>query len=158
MIAVRALRQEDLDAVSRLIRLDLQSSNYPYAARSALEALVGGADPDTSGLIAERGGDVAGVIVHGLIAGSVGAARLQWVVTDPSARHTGVARQLVVASLDALRQRGARVTFVELPGDPSLDPVKRLLTACGFAIETRVRDFYRDGVDLAVYRRDLRTG
>ena len=95
-------------------------------------------------------------MIHGTVAGAEGAGRLQLVVTAAAFRRAGIATQLVEAAVADLRDAGVRFTMVEIPDDPLLAPAISLLERCRFRIDARVPDFYRDGVDLAVFRRDTR--
>jgi ribosomal protein S18 acetylase RimI-like enzyme len=102
------------------------------------------------------GDEIAGVIVFGIFGGTSGAGRLHFVVVESGARRAGVARALVEAALDALRTDGARFVLAELPDDPhALPDARTFLLALGFVQESRVEDFYRDGVALSFLRREL---
>jgi ribosomal protein S18 acetylase RimI-like enzyme len=98
---------------------------------------------------------VVGVVVFGAIAGSLGAGRVQLIVVSRSSRRSGIASALIERALDVLAAERMRAAFVELPDDPALSAATRLLVRCGFRIEARVADHFRDGIDLAVLRRDL---
>jgi ribosomal protein S18 acetylase RimI-like enzyme len=152
---VRPFDQADVPAIRRLAEPELGRSAYRSGPAAAIDALVTGSDPDTHGLVAIRGHSIVAFVIHGSIAGAEGAGRLQLVVTDNPFRRMGIARRLVEVAVDRLRGRGARFVIVELPDDPALAPATALLHRCGFLVDARVRDFYRDGVDLAVFRLEL---
>ena len=155
-LVIREFDQTVAADVQAFVAPEIAGSRYPSGPRASLDALIGKTDPDCRAHVALRGDTVAGVVIHGAIAGTLGAGRLQLIVTAPRFRRTGVARALVGASLEALRSLRARAAFVEMPDDPVLAPSTALHQPCGFHYEARVPDFYRDGVDLIVLRRDLR--
>ena len=155
MTSIRALRPGDSDEVRRIVAPEIDRSRYPGAARAALDAALVGATDESRACVAIREGTLMGVIVHGTLAGADGAGRLQLLVTAARARRTGVGRALVQAAFDDLRALGARFVFVEMPDDESLVPARRLLEQSGFRAESRVRDFFRDGVDLVIHHLDL---
>jgi hypothetical protein len=69
-----------------------------------------------------------------------------------------MATALIDAALDDLRRTAARFVIVEIPDDTKLAPAMALFAQTGFHVDARVRDFFRDGVDLAVLRRELGGG
>jgi ribosomal protein S18 acetylase RimI-like enzyme len=102
------------------------------------------------------GDDMDGVIVYGIFGGTSGAGRLHFVVVESRARRGGVARSLVDAAIESLTAWRARFVLAELPDDArELTGSRSFLEALGFAEESRVDDFYRDGIALAFMRREL---
>ena len=155
-VTVRALLPDDTAAVGAIALPEIERSSYPWGFRSAVDAVVAGSDPDSRALVAvEDLRVVVGFTVFGAIAGSVGTGRVQLVVTQPDARRRGIASMLIDAAVAELAAEGMRVVFVELPDDPDLHAVKRLLIRCRFGIDSRVTDYFRDGGDLVILRRDL---
>ncbi len=152
---IRTLRAGDAAEVRALVLPELERSRYPGAPRAALDAVLDGTDPDSRALVAVREQRLIGVVIHGTIAGSLGAGRLQLIVIAPASRRAGVAIALIDAAAGDLRHAGARFVTVEMPDDIELAPAMALLARTGFHIEASVRDFFRDGVDLAVFRREL---
>ena len=60
------------------------------------------------------------------------------------------------AAIASLEDRDARFMLAELPDDPrELGGSRDFLEALGFHEESRVDDFYRDGIALAFMRREL---
>jgi len=71
---------------------------------------------------------------------------------QPRAAHVGVDEQYAVADLASRRMR---VIFAEMPADPYLVRYRALLISHGFFEETRIEDYYRDGISQIVSRLDL---
>jgi len=155
---IREFRDADGSSVLVLANPEIERSRYRGALRATVDALIAHKDPDSRALIATLDRQLAGVVIFGHTAGADGAGRLQLVVTHPGSRRAGIASALVEASVEVLRRNGARFAAVEMPDDPELAQVMALLARCGFSVDARVRDFYRDGVDLALFRRSLIEG
>ncbi len=157
-VTIREFRDTDRSSVLALVDQEIRRSAYPATLRGAIDAVLAHRDPDSQALVIFRAEELVGIIIFGTVAGAEGAGRLQLVVTDPGSRRTGIASALVEAAVEVLRRSGARLVAVELPDDPELAPAAGLLERCGFAVDARVRDFHRDGVDLVVFRRTLIAG
>jgi hypothetical protein len=54
-----------------------------------------------------------------------------------------------------LSQAGCRLIFAEIPGDAAVVRYRALLLAYGFTEETRIDDYYRDGVPQIISRFEL---
>ncbi len=152
---IRALRGADADAVGDFASAALGRSRWEASARAALDRAVSGADPECRASAAFESDAMVGVVVFGAIAGSVSAGRVQLVVVHPAHRRRGIATALVETALESLAADGSRVAFVEISADPIFAAGKHLLVRCGFQVEATVADYYRDGVHLAILRRDL---
>ena len=152
---IRMYRRDDADVIRDLAAPDLERSNYRSGPRAAIDGLAEGSDGESRALVAVREDAVIAFVIHGIVAGAEGAGRLQLVVTAAPFRRAGIARQLVERAVEDLRESGVRFTMVEVPDDPMLVPAIALLEQCGFRVDARIRDFYRDGVDLVVFRRDI---
>ncbi|MEP7345232.1 MAG: GNAT family N-acetyltransferase [Gemmatimonadaceae bacterium] len=100
-------------------------------------------------------GAVTGMVLFGIVPGTLGAGRVRGVAVAPLARRRGVGRALLTAAVQALEERGARFALVELPDEPAMRFLAALLEACGFAEESRAADLVRDGVAMRYMRRDL---
>ena len=118
--------------------------------------------PWTAGDIAALGGAAlaeaeAGMI---LVRTAAGEAEVLTVAVVPEARGRGLGRRLVEAGLDAARQAGADLIFLEVAEDNA--PARRLYAACGFSETGRRPGYYhRPGepaVDALVMSRALNTG
>ena len=129
---------------------------YAEAPRYALmRALTAQAPAESTGLVTEIDGRVVGVAVYGLVAGAEGAAKMHGMAVAPEAQRHGIARALIEAFVDALRGRGARFVLVEFPDAPELAVGRTLLQQAKFVEESRVKDYFRDGIALVFLRRDL---
>jgi ribosomal protein S18 acetylase RimI-like enzyme len=127
---------------------------YAEAPRYALaRSLI---NDDVSAIVAEGDdGRVLGVAVYGLVAGTEGAAKMHGMAVAPEAQRHGIARALITAFSDDLRQKGARFVLVEFPDAPELAGGRTLLQQAKFVEESRLKDYFRDGIAMVFLRRDL---
>jgi len=73
----------------------------------------------------------------------------------PDAQRHGIARTLVEAFVANLSERGARFVLVEFPDAAELAVGRTLLAHAKFHEESRVPDYFRDGIALVFLRRDI---
>lgn len=78
-----------------------------------------------------------------------------WIAVDPSTQGKGVGRELLRAAEDEARRGGGRVMFVETSGTEGYEATRRFYLKNGYDREAVLRDFYRDGDDLVVFRKRL---
>ena len=142
-----------------LLRAELAGTPYEEPPLAVLELALEGTTAEARGVVAVSAeDDVVGVAIFGTVAGSVGAGRLHYVTVVASARLRGVSSRLCAAVLDTLAREGCRLVVAEMPDDRALRPGALALTRAGFVDETRVPDFFRDGVALVFWRADLTEG
>lgn len=128
---------------------DIALSRYLAKARDVLDH---GADLALA--IVERDA-LGGVILAESVAGAEGTGAVTGLSVHPTRRRKGVATALLTAACDRLRARGTRLVIVEMPGDPALAPALKLFLACRFTEAGRIRNFYRERVDLIILERRL---
>jgi len=154
-LAIRPLREEDAPAARALFAASLAGLPYAEAPLAVLQLAAGGASDEARGLIAWSDGALIGVALYGEVAGASGAGKLHVVAIATEARRRGVATRLCGAAITELRARGARFVLGEVPDDARIAPARGVLLRCGFTEESRVPDFYEDGVALTFLRLDL---
>ena len=113
-----------------------------------------GAD-DYRFIVCEEGDRVLGYACFGSTPMTEGCFDLYWLVVDPAARRTGVARELLAAVEQALRRHHARLVRVETAGLMSYGPARALYENSGYERVARIRDFYQRGNDLYIYAKYL---
>lgn len=134
----------------------LHHTHYLDGALDALRSAVGAPGADGRAMASMAGEQIEGVAVSGLFGGTSGAGRLHFLVVEPGVRRTGVGRALANAVIAQLASTGARFVLAELPDDVAALPgARELLRAAGFMEESRIDDFFRDGVALAFMRREI---
>ena len=113
-------------------------------------ALSPSASDESRGIVVTDGDRLAGLVLHGFVAGAVRTGKIHVLVVRDDSRRRGLGRALLDAATRALASTDARLVVVELPTDPRLEPVRLLLHEFGFHEEASVDDFVRDGVGLRV--------
>lgn len=126
---------------------------YANAPRFALARALAG--QESTALVAATDGRVVGVAVFGLVPGAEGAGKMHGMAVAPEAQRQGVARALIEAFVAELARRGARFVLVEFPDAAELASGRTLLQHAKFAEESRVPDYFRDGIALVFLRRSL---
>ena len=151
----RPLVPEDAQGTRTLLMGALGITPYIDRALEVLELAERGNDPEHRALVIARDGTVAGLVLFGTIAGTIGGARLHTAALAPGVGADDVGDRLMRAMTGVLREAGARFLLAEMPDDPALGKVFALLREHEFREESRVPDFYREGVALTFLRLDL---
>ena len=125
--------------------------------RESLEQALAAPGAEHRSLVAVSGNGVVGVVAFGEISGTVGVGRITAVVVHREHRRQGIGLSLIDAATTTLAADGARLVIIEMPDATELAHVRHFLTAhAGFREESRIRDYYRDGVSLSFLRLELR--
>ena len=115
--------------------------------------------PDACGynfIVRADGDRVLGWACYGPRDLTSGVFDLYWIAVAPEARRAGIGRELLDACEDAARRAGGRMLIAETSGTlPHYGPTREFYLRRGYAVEARVRDFYRVGDDLAIFIKRL---
>jgi GNAT superfamily N-acetyltransferase len=152
--APRPLQSGDSEAVRSLVWAALGVTPYVDRVAELLAAAEHG-DPESRALVIERDGTVAALALYGPVAGTTGTWHLSMVLLAPRVELRDVGRAIVDAVAAHVRHEGGRLLVAELPADAALGRTLTLLRANGFRQESRVADFFRDGVALLFLCRDV---
>ena len=152
---VRAAREDDLAAAFALLEWERPKNQFLDRVAEMLRGAIGNSSAESKVCVAERDGELVGFGVYGLTAGAIGAGSIDCVLVAPRSRRAGIGHRILTYSIDDLASQRARVVFAELPGDPSMLRYRAMLLSHGFLEETRIDDYYRDGVPQIISRLDL---
>lgn len=136
-----------------MIENEFGRTPFAEVAYAALDGALGEGE-ELRGVVAESDGELVGVAIYGLVAGSVGTGKLHLIAVSAAARLRGVARRLCDEAVGELARDGARLVIAELPDTPGLSAGRELLGRCGWRVEGRIDDFFADDVPLLLMRRD----
>ncbi|MDO8501522.1 MAG: GNAT family N-acetyltransferase [Gemmatimonadaceae bacterium] len=152
---VHAAREEDLAAALALVEFERQKNHWVDRIPELLQDAVLKPDGEHRACVAVRDGEVVGFGVYGIVAGTVGTGILYSVLVAPRSRRAGIGQCILSYIATELSNTGARKIFTEVPGDPYLMRYRALLISYGFMEESRVENYYRDGVPQIISRFDL---
>lgn len=110
--------------------------------------------PDECGynfIVDRDGNQVLGFACYGPRDLAEGVFDLYWIAVDPNARRSGVGRELLTASEEAVRQTGGRMLIAETSGTPRYESTRTFYLRMGYLAEATIKDFYTKGDDLAIF-------
>ena len=81
---------------------------------------------------------------------------LTMIAVDPGRHGKGIGRSLMGRAEADLREDGVRLLLVDTSATAQYDRTRRFYRALGYDEEARIRDYWGDGDDLVVFRKDLR--
>ena len=151
-VNLRPAIEADREAMRTLVDEDLAGTPYGEVLSFFL-GLMEGSHTESRAVVAEHRGEFVGYALFGEVAGAVGTGRIHFIGTTTRAALDTWGVELCEAAVDEMVARGDRLIIAELPDEPVLAGKHALLSRCGFEVVARVRDYYRDGVDLVLLQR-----
>jgi ribosomal protein S18 acetylase RimI-like enzyme len=98
---------------------------------------------------------VIGLGVFGFIAGTVATGMIHCILVAPRSRRAGIGDRLLTRISTDLKAMGARIIVAEVPGDLAVMRFRALLLSHGFVEESRIEDYYGDGIPQIISRCEL---
>jgi len=80
---------------------------------------------------------------------------LYWIAVDPNIHGKGLGSQLVKHMEDDLAGSGGKIILIETSGKAEYENERKFYTKNGYEVQTIIKDFYRRGDDLFIYRKYL---
>lgn len=80
---------------------------------------------------------------------------LYWIAVDPNIHGKGLGSGLVKHMEEDLAAAGGKIILIETSGKPEYENERKFYTKNGYDVQTIIKDFYRSGDDLYVYRKYL---
>ena len=102
--------------------------------------------------LAER---VAGYICYGKRPLTDSTYDLYWIAVDPKIHGKGIGSELIEFMEDDLKQKGVHLVLIETSGKGHYEGERKFYEKNGYSLHTIIKDFYREGDDLYVYRKYL---
>jgi len=150
---LRELRANDLPALERILAAtDAFTPAEVAVAMELLEIVIN--DPkqhDYEVAVAESGGKVAGYVLFGPVAATVGSFDLYWIAVDPAAQGSGVGQRLMEHVEAQARQRGGRMVCLETSSQGGYSRTRSFYERAGYILESCIRDFYKPNDDRLTY-------
>ena len=154
-LEVRPARDGDLAAVRALLEWELPKNPWLERTAELFSEAVIKPKGETQACVAVRDSEIVGFGVYGIVAGAIGTGNIHAILVAPRSRRAGIGLRILEYATADLASRRIRVIFAELPGDPYLVRYRALLLSYGFFEETRIDDYYRDGIPQIISRLDL---
>lgn len=153
-LAPRPIAPEDAAGAHQLLVQRLGVTPYLDRAVEILTLAERGDDPEHRAYVVARDKTVAGLALFGAIAGTESGFKLHSLVVELP-REGDVGERLLDAVASAVIGSHGRFIVAELADEPAMTTTIALLKDQGFAEVGRIPDYFRDGVALAILRRDL---
>ena len=146
-ITIRAARVEDADEI---VRIDRTSFSQPWTEQTMREAIEKSQSGEYIALVAELNRTICGFVIAWNVREEGEIATL---AVDEPFRGQGIAKHLLEAALHEATRRGAETMFLEVrPGNVA---AQRLYENCGFQKVGLRKNYYRDGDDAVVMKRQM---
>ena len=152
---VHAAREQDLAAALALLAWEQEKNPWVHRLPEILRSAVDDPAGEYRACVAERDSEIVGFGAYGLVAGALRTGTIYGVLVAPRSRRAGIGLRMMLHIAQDLTNAGARMIVAEVPGDPAAMKFRALLIAYGFFEETRIDDYYRDGVPQIISRFDL---
>lgn len=116
-LVIRAAGAEDSDAIDAVIRAAFAGTQFEHQGEADLVRMLEADGDALVSLVAEQNGEIAGHVLFSRMdveadGRAVAAAGLAPVSVAPGHQGQGIGDALIRAGLDALRERGAAMSFV----------------------------------------------
>jgi ribosomal protein S18 acetylase RimI-like enzyme len=163
---IRSSRPEDRLALHELVAAaGVFSVEEMACARELIdEAIARKEQPEDAGyhlLVAELPDEqgessyLAGYILFGRVPFTRSSWDLYWLATHPDAQRRGVARMLVAAMEQEIKDRGGTHVRVETSGTEGYAAARTFYEQTGYAQMTRLPEFYKPGDDMYTFLKRL---
>jgi ribosomal-protein-alanine N-acetyltransferase len=147
-VIIRTARLEDADEI---VRIDQASFTKPWSEqtmRTAIEKVQCG---EYIALVAETNTTVCGFVIAWNVREE---GEIATIAVDEPFRGQGIAQRLLEAALHEAARRGAELMFLEVR--PNNVAALRLYEKCGFQKVGLRKNYYRNGDDAVVMRRQTK--
>jgi GNAT superfamily N-acetyltransferase len=134
---------------------ELTAAEVAVALELVDAALATPASPDYRFILCEEGDHLLGYACFGPTPMTEACFDLYWLVVSSGERKKGIGRLLVAEVEREIARASGRMIRVETSSLPSYRPAHALYERTGYALVSRLRDFYAMGNDLCVFLKYL---
>jgi ribosomal protein S18 acetylase RimI-like enzyme len=158
MLLIRPLHKEDRDTIQRLLT---RSTPFEQKEVATAQEIVNAAlDHPGNGkyniyCAQIQQGNPLGFICFSHIPITDRCYDLQWIVVDKKFIGRGVGGELMLYMEEALVKKNGRRIYIEISSVPKYEPARHFYENHGFFVDSVLDDFYRDGEDKIIYRKNL---
>jgi len=104
----------------------------------------------------EDSGKTAGYICYGRRPLTEGTYDLYWIAVDPNIHGKGIGSKLIEHMESDVKKLNGYLILIETSGKAEYEGERRFYGKNRYDVQTIIKDFYRNGDDLFVYRKYLR--
>ena len=98
---------------------------------------------------------VAGYICYGRRPLTEMTYDLYWIAVDPEIHGKGIGKQLVEYMESDVRSKNGYLILIETSGKAEYEGERKFYEKCAYEVQTVIKDFYRRGDDLVIFRKYL---
>jgi ribosomal protein S18 acetylase RimI-like enzyme len=103
----------------------------------------------------EDSGKTTGYICYGRRPLTEGTYDLYWIAVDPNIHGKGIGSKLIEFMENDLNKLDGQLILIETSGKAEYEGERRFYEKNGYGVQTIIKNFYRKGDDLFVYRKYL---
>ncbi|MDR1625583.1 MAG: GNAT family N-acetyltransferase [Spirochaetia bacterium] len=113
---------------------------------------------DYTALSALLGGAVAGYVCFGPTPATQATWDLYWIAVAQGLQGSGIGKKLLQSAEVQIASRGGRTIVIETSSTEKYRPARGFYEKNGYALEARIRDFYRAGDHRLIYVKRMQAG
>jgi ribosomal protein S18 acetylase RimI-like enzyme len=157
VIPIKPLSKEDRDAIERLLNRSTPFNQEEIATSLAvIDAALDHPEKGVSSVYCAHlpHGDLLGFICFGPIPMTDRCYNLYWIVVDKKFTRRGVGGELMLYMEEKLVKKNGRRIYTDTSSAPQYEQARLFFENYGFFVDSVMDDFFRDGEDKIVYRKD----
>ncbi len=105
--------------------------------------------------VADLAGRPAGYVCYGPTPAAEGTFDLYWIAVAPELHKRGIGKRLLKYTEEEVSRKAGRLVVIETSSQPKYKATQDFYLRNGYAIEARIKDFYRDGDDRLIFTKRL---
>lgn len=146
--------------VDRVADVAIASSLFPEEARGFLldqaNTWLRAVEPTGSWIVEDAGGAIRAAAFYEPRLATDRVWYLTMIAVEPAAQGTGLGSAILSHVELELRASGQRLLLVETSSTPQYERTRAFYEKNGYSREAVVRDYFTDGDDMVLFRKDLR--
>lgn len=105
--------------------------------------------------VAEHGGLPVGYVCYGPTPATEGTYDLYWIAVSPKLHNMGIGKKLLKFTEEEVRRKAGRLLVIETSSQEKYAPTQSFYLRNGYAVEARIKGFYKPGDDRLIYTKRL---
>lgn len=155
---IRDVAETDVEAIADVAIAStlFSTEDRPFLTEMVDHQLEVGADQDQRMRVLDDGGRIRGVVYYRAKTAAQGVWDLTMIAVPAADHGNGIGSTLMLHVEAELAAEGARLLLVETSATDAFIATRGFYRGLGFEEAARVRDYWSDGDDLVLFRKDLR--